>query len=143
MTWGCFESPTQPQLFYPFHGPKAKDLCVYEESPELSKLRLSNGFSKLRPILPALNTVTYKWEKFFVPLLRHLTYSEFTLKGSFEFVKVICEQDAALFMASLDVDFLFTNVPLEETINICVYGYSKVIVVFMVLTKNKLPRCFL
>ena len=42
------------------------------------------------------------------------------MKDSFEFAKTVCEQDAGLFMASLDVDFLFTNVPLEETINICV-----------------------
>ena len=76
---------------------------------------LVNGFPKLRPILSALNTGTYKWAKFFVPLLRHLTSNEFTLKDSFEF-----EQDTGLFMASLDVDSLFTNVPLEETINICV-----------------------
>ena len=81
---------------------------------------LVNGFPKLRPILSALNAGTYKWAIFFVPLLQHLTSNEFTLKDSFEFAKIICEQDAGLFMASLDVESLFTNVPLEETINICV-----------------------
>ena len=81
---------------------------------------LVNSFPKLRPILSALNTGTYKWAKFFVPLLRHLTSNEFTLKDSFEFAKIICEQDTGLLMASLDVDSLFTNVPLEETINICI-----------------------
>ena len=44
---------------------------------------LVNGFPKLRPILSALNTGTYKWAKFFVPLLRHLTSNQFTLKDSF------------------------------------------------------------
>ena len=76
---------------------------------------LVNGFPKLRFILSALNTRT-----FFVHLLRHLTSNEFILKNSFEFAKIIWEQDAGLFMASSDVDSLFTNVPLEETINICV-----------------------
>ena len=52
--------------------------------------------------------------------MRHLTSNKFTLKDSFECAKIVCEQDAGLFMASLDVDSLFTNVPLEETINICV-----------------------
>ena len=47
-------------------------------------------------------------------------FTTFTLKDSFEFAKIVCEQDAGLFMASLDVDSLFTNVPLEETINTCV-----------------------
>ena len=58
--------------------------------------------------------------KFFVPLLRHLTSNEFTLKNSFEFAKIIRKQDAGLFMESLDVDSLFTNVPLYETIHIWV-----------------------
>ena len=40
---------------------------------------LVNGFPKLRPILSALNTGTYKWAKFFVSLLRHLTSNQFTL----------------------------------------------------------------
>ena len=70
--------------------------------------------------MSALNTGAYKWAKFFVPLLRHLTSNQFTLKDSFEFAKIICEHNAGLFMASLYVDSLFTNVPLEETIHICV-----------------------
>ena len=53
-------------------------------------------------------------------MLQHLTSNQFTLKDSFEFAKIICEQDAGLFMTSLDVDSLFTNVPLEETIHIFV-----------------------
>ena len=60
--------------------------------------------------------------KFFVPLLRDLTSNEYTLKDSFEFAKVICEQNSDLYMASLDVDSLFTNVPLDETIGICTQG---------------------
>ena len=42
------------------------------------------------------------------------------MKNSFENAKIICEQDAGLFMASLDVDSLFTNLILDETVNICV-----------------------
>ena len=68
--------------------------------------------------MSALNTGTYKWAKFFVPLLRHLTSNQFTLKDSFEFVKIVYEQDASLFMAPLDANSLFTNVSLEETIKI-------------------------
>ena len=40
----------------------------------------------------------------------------YTMKNSFEFAKKIADQDAGLFMASLDV---FTNIPLEETISVC------------------------
>ena len=38
---------------------------------------------------------------------------------SFTFAEEIIEQDSEFFMGSLDVDSLFTNIPLEETINIC------------------------
>ena len=74
-----------------------------------------NGFSKLRPILPAINTGTYKWAKFFVPLLKPSTSNNYALKDSFEFAKYITQQKSKLLMASLDVDSLFANVPLDET----------------------------
>ena len=94
--------------------------------------------------MSALNTGTYKWVKFFVPLLRYLTSNEFTLKDSFELAEIICEQDAGLSMASLEVVFLFANIPLEGIIVIFVLmSYSKVIVAFTVLRKNRLLRCFL
>ena len=37
----------------------------------------------------------------------------------FHFAEEIVEQQHDLFMGSLDVDSLFTNIPLEETIEIC------------------------
>ena len=88
----------------------------------LSKIHkpLVNGFPKLRPILSAINTGTYKWAKFFVPLLKPFTSNNYTVKDSFDFAKDITQQSSKLFMASLDVDSLFTNVPLDETIEICV-----------------------
>ena len=44
-----------------------------------------------------------------------ITKNNFTVKNSFE----ICEQNSEYFMTSLDVEPLFTNIPLEETIKIC------------------------
>ena len=88
----------------------------------LSKIHkpLVNGFPRLRPILSAINTGTYKWAKFLVPLLKPFTSNNYTVKDSFDFAKDITQQSSKLFMASLDVDSLFTNVPLDETIEICV-----------------------
>ena len=40
-------------------------------------------------------------------------------KDRFAFAEEIVQQDSKLFMGSLDVDSLFTNIPLEEIINIC------------------------
>ena len=73
-----------------------------------------------RPILSAINTPTYKLTKFLVPILKSLTSNEFTVKGSSAFAEEIVEQDSEFFIAILDVDSLFTNIPLEETIDICV-----------------------
>ena len=88
----------------------------------LSKIykSLINNFPKLHPILSAINTVTYRWAKFFVPLLKCFTMNEYTLKNSFEFAKDIINQNSNCFMSSLDVDSLFANVPLDETIKICI-----------------------
>ena len=61
-----------------------------------------------RPILSAINTPTYKLAKFLVPILKSLISNEYTVKR-----KHRC------FMESVDVDSLFTNIPLEEAIDIC------------------------
>ena len=47
------------------------------------------------------------------------------------------------FMASLDVDSLFTNVPLKEVINTCVNELFKSNSSIHGLNKKKLPRCVL
>ena len=49
-----------------------------------------------------------------------LTTNEFTVKNSFDFAEEVVNYDHKLYMASLDVESLFTNIPLEETINKCV-----------------------
>ena len=43
----------------------------------------------------------------------------YTVKTSFEFAKEIADHNPALFMASLDVESLFTKIHLEETISVC------------------------
>ena len=55
-----------------------------------------------------------------IPILEPLTHNEFTVKDSFSFAKEITKYDSSLFMASLDVESLFTNIPLKETVNNCV-----------------------
>ena len=72
------------------------------------------------PILSALQAPTYDLAKFLVSILNPLTKSEYTVKDSFQFAEEIFEQDPTLTMGSLDVDSLFTNIPLDETIDICV-----------------------
>ena len=75
----------------------------------------------LRPILSANNTPTYNLAKFLVPLLNPYTTNNYSLKNSFDFVDTICNIPNAnrYTMCSYDVTSLFTQIPLKETINIC------------------------
>ena len=73
-----------------------------------------------RPILSAINTPSYKIAKYLVPLLSSLTKNKFVSKDSFEFAKNVRNQNPDLFMASFDIDSLFTNVPIDETIDISI-----------------------
>ena len=81
---------------------------------------LINGLPQFRPILSAIGTPSYKLAKFLVPVLSDITQNEFTVNYSFTFVDEILTQNSDLYMASLDVDALFTNIALDETIDICV-----------------------
>ena len=72
-----------------------------------------------RPIFSALNTPTNKRAKFLVTILKPLTTNKFTVKNYFHSSEEIDHQHHDLFMGSLDVDSLFTNIRLEETIEIC------------------------
>ena len=77
------------------------------------------GKLTFRPILSALGTFSYKLAKFLVPILEPLTLNEFTIKNSFEFATEITNiNPGECVMASFDVESLFTNIPLQETINI-------------------------
>ena len=71
-----------------------------------------------RPIVSVIGTPTHKLENFLMPKLSSIKFNEFTVKDSFAFAEEIVHQDGKLFMGSLDVDSLFTNIPLKETINI-------------------------
>ena len=78
-----------------------------------------------RPILSDLQTPTYKVAKFLVPILNPLTKNKHTIKDLSQFAEEICKEDPILSMGSVDVDLLFTNIPLDETIDICVNQFFK------------------
>ena len=67
-----------------------------------------------------IRTPTYKLAKLLVPVLFDITQNEFTVKDSFTFVDEILTQNSDIYMAILDFDALFTNIPLDETIDICI-----------------------
>ena len=75
---------------------------------------------KFRPILSAINTLDIILQKFFIPTLEPLNHKAFDIKDSFRFAKETTKYNSSLFMASLDVVSLFTNINLKGTINNCV-----------------------
>ena len=84
-----------------------------------------NGLPPFRPILSAIGTPTYKLAKYLLPFSTPLTQNECTVTDSLHFAEEICKQDPNLYMASLDVDSLFTNIPLDETIDISIDSLYK------------------
>ena len=98
---------------------------------------LINGLPSFRPVLSAISNSTYKVAKFLVPLLSHITQNEFTVKDSFAFVDEILTQNRDFYMASLDGDVLFTNIPLDKTIDTCVKRLFKTLdTLFKGIPKN-------
>ena len=87
------------------------DLCKIHKN-------LVDNCHPFRLILSAIKTPSYNIAKHLVPILEPIKTNKFTIKYSFEFAKEVIEQDSGLFRASLGVESLFTNIPLEETINI-------------------------
>ena len=67
-----------------------------------------------------IGTRTYKIAEIFVPLLAPLTSNEYTNKDSFSFSEELFKFDSNHVMASFDTESLFTNIPLKETIDLCV-----------------------
>ena len=73
----------------------------------------------LRPILAAYNLPNFKLAKFMVPILSPLTTNSYTIQNSYNFSKEIVQSlDSHNYMVSYDIESLFTNIPLEETIDI-------------------------
>ena len=79
-----------------------------------------NNCRKFHPILPTIGTPTYKIARWLVPILSPLTSNEFLVNDSFSFADKVSSFCPDHFMASLGVESLFTNIPLNEVINICI-----------------------
>ena len=80
----------------------------------------SNDLPPFRVILSAIGTCTYNIAKFLVSVLKDFTLNEYTVPDAFSFCDEIQEKDNNLVMASFDIESLFTNIPLDETIYIFV-----------------------
>ena len=86
--------------------------------PKIHKLNVP-----LRPILSSMRSHSFNIAKFLVSLLRPFSNNTYSVFDSFSFVKELLElpfNTNELFMASFDITSLFTNIPLDETIEIII-----------------------
>ena len=74
----------------------------------------------LRPIVSSINTFNYNLSKFLTRFLSNFGTNKYTIENSSQFLQEInrLELRGGFVMASLDVESLFTNVPLKESLNI-------------------------
>ena len=86
---------------------------------------VTDDLTSFWPILSAIGTPTYKLAKFLVSMLEPLTTNEYTVKDSFTFGLELQSFDSILVMISFDIESLFTNIPLQETIDLCVENLFK------------------
>ena len=82
---------------------------------------LSGSIPPLRPIVSSIDTYNYKLAQYLGSLLSPHIPSNYTTKDSFTFIEEIKQLNTyGKFLISFDVTSLFTNIPLEETINIAI-----------------------
>ena len=75
----------------------------------------------MRPIVSPIDTYNYKLAQYLGSLLSPHIPSNYTAKDSFTFIEEIKQLNTyGKFLISFDVTSLFTNIPLEETIDIAI-----------------------
>ena len=78
-----------------------------------------------RAILSTINTATYNLAKCLAHIFKFFFSNKYTVANSFDFAEEIVEKKPEFSLKILDVDSFFTNILLEETINICTNTHSE------------------
>ena len=89
--------------------------------PKTHKLNSNNNKLKLRPIVSTIGSYNNKLADYLSKKLSPCINQKYTTKDTFSFVNILSKlKTNDSFLISYDVTSLFTNIPLEETINIAV-----------------------
>ena len=88
---------------------------------EMHKFSSSDLFPKRRSIVSSIDTFNYNLSRFICDLLPPLVPNNYSCKDTFSFVSQIKNANLSKkFLVSYDVTSLFTNIPLQETIDIAI-----------------------
>ena len=88
--------------------------------PKIHKLDFKDKF-QFRPIFAAYNNPCFKLARFIVSVITPYVNNEFSVLNSSSFVSELQQfnhSDGNLFMTSYDIENLYTNIPLAETVEI-------------------------
>ena len=87
----------------------------------MHKFSSSDSFPKLSPIVSFIGAFNYNFVRFLCDLLSLLVPIDYSCKDTFSFVSQIKNANLSkIFLVSYDVTGLFTNIPLQETIDIAI-----------------------
>ena len=88
-------------------------------APKMHKLCSSDPFPKLRPIVSSIGTFNYNLARFLCDLLSPLVPNDCSCKDTFSIFSQIKNANLSKrLIVSYDVTSLFTNIPLQEIIDI-------------------------
>ena len=91
-------------------------------TPKMYKFSSSDSFPKLRPIVSSIGTFNYNLARFLCDLLSPLVPNDYSCKDTFSFVSQIKNANLSRkFLISYDVASLFTDISIQETIDIAIY----------------------
>ena len=94
--------------------------CIYG-APKMYKFSRSDSFPKFRPIVSSIGTFNYNFARFLCNLLSPSVPNDYSCKDNFSFVSQIKNANLSkTFLVSYDVTSLFTNILLQETIDIAI-----------------------
>ena len=103
--------------FYPSGSAPAR---IYG-TPKIHIFSSSDSFPKLRPIVSSIGTFNYKLARFLCDLLSPLVPNDYLCKNIFSNVSQIKNANhSRKFLVSYDVTSLFTDIPLQENIDIAI-----------------------
>ena len=90
-------------------------------TPKMHKFFSSDSFPKLRPIVSSISTFIYNRTRSLCDLLSPLVPNDYSCKNTFSFISQIKNSNLSeKFLVSYHVTSLFTNIPLQETIDIAI-----------------------
>ena len=102
-----YQSGSQPSRLY--------------STPKVHKIKSNSEVPSFRPIVSSIGSFNYNLSRFLCDMLTLFIPTDYCTQDSFSFVKEVQEVSVSdYFMVSYDVCSLFTNIPLNETIDLAV-----------------------